>query len=336
MKIRSPWKMLALAAIFVLLLTGCATVPMSTVDPKGPVAAMQLDLMAISLWIMMFVLVLVIGIYTYVVIRFRERPNDNREVKEVGNSKLLEFVWITIPLVLITILAVPTVSMAFKLADIPDDEGTLTVRVVGKQYWWEFQYPDLGITTANEMYIPTGQKIALELTSTDVIHAFWVPKLAGKIDTTPGHITKMWIQADEEGVYAGQCAELCGPGHALMAFNVHAVSPEEFEAWTQAMLNPQNEPTSALSQLGEEVFAQQCASCHAIAGTDYIGTFGPDLTRFAYRETLGAAILENNDENLREWIVNSGSIKPGSTMPPFTHLSDEEIDALIAYMRDLK
>ncbi|MFL5448692.1 MAG: cytochrome c oxidase subunit II [Gemmatimonadales bacterium] len=219
-------------------------------------------------------------------------------------------------------------------------KDALQVRVIGHQWWWELQYRDSvahnWFTTANELHIPVGRPVALELLSTDVIHSFWPPTISQKRDLIPGKDNSLWLQADTAGVYRGQCAEYCGQQHAKMGFLVIAQRPDSFASWLAAQRDTALTPTTQLALRGQEVFlASSCVMCHAIAGTPAGSRVGPDLTHLASRRTLAAGTLPNTRGNLAGWIVNPQSIKPGTRMPP-NQLKPEDLQALLAYLETLK
>lgn len=327
--------LLLLLAVVAFGLVGC-TVEQSIFDPKGPVAEKQLSLVYLSFWIMTGVTIVVAVILIYVIIRYRERKGQEGTPEQVEGNKLLETIWVVIPVILLTILIIPTITTTFELADASVKEDDVEVVVTGKQFWWEFYYPDLGIVTANELHIPTGKKIHLQLEATDVIHSFWVPKLGGKTDTIPGRTNYMWLQADEPGVYSGQCAEYCGASHALMAFEVVAHEEGGFDDWVAQMTQPPSEGMSELAQEGEEIFSQSCASCHAVEATpDTKDMQGPNLANFGNRNKLAAAILDNDRESLKDWIMNPQDIKPGNLMPDL-NINDQQAEALAEYLHSLK
>ncbi|MDR6225841.1 cytochrome c oxidase subunit II [Desmospora profundinema] len=337
-KIWRTARFLTLIALVALVMAGCEEPTMSVLDPKGTVAEKQLGLIQLSVYIMTLVCVVVIGIFVYVLIRFRAKPGDNSIPEQVEGNTKLEILWTVIPIILLAIFAVPTVQKTFSLAEeAPENGDALRVKVTAHQYWWEFEYPDLDITTAQEMVIPTGERVYLELESKDVVHSFWVPKLAGKQDLIPGRTNTMWLDAHEPGVYKGRCAELCGASHALMNFEVIAQEPQEFEQWVEERQNPSSEPQNAQEAAGKEVFTQNCMSCHAIDGTDLktSGDQGPNLAGFGNREKI-AGLLEFNDENLEEWLKHPEEIKPGTYMPSFDYLSDEDMDNLKEYLKSLQ
>ena len=213
----------------------------------------------------------------------------------------------------------------------------MRVRVTGEMWWWRVAYLDeagrVTMHDANEVHIPAGRPVVLELESADVIHSFWVPRLSGKLDMIPGRRNLLRIQADAPGAYGGQCAEYCGGPHALMGFVVVAHSPEGWARW----LASRRSPPAAASHPGAELFASAgCAACHRVRGTAANGLAGPDLSHIASRRTLGAGILPNNRGTLIGWIANSQSIKPGNRMPDYDMLTAEELNALAAWLETLK
>jgi cytochrome c oxidase subunit 2 len=325
------WRLLPLM-VMMLALTGCGEPFLSALDPKGPVAEEQLSLIMLSLYIMMAVFAVVAVIFIYVLIRFRKRPGQDEIPKQVEGSHTLEIIWTVIPIVLLVILAVPTVTLTFDLAE-KQPADSIQVHVTAHQFWWEFEYPDLGITTAQELYIPVGKKIQFHLTADDVKHSFWVPALGGKIDTNPGSTNAKWLQADEVGTYEGLCAELCGASHALMYFKVEAVSQEDFDTWVANLQGYTATPATDSELQGQAIFQQQCISCHAVGKEG--GVVGPNLAGFADRNIL-AGIMDNNEENLAGWIKDPQSYKPGNAMPGFATLKDEELSALVDYLKSLK
>lgn len=217
----------------------------------------------------------------------------------------------------------------------------LGIEVVGEQWWWRVRYLDedgnLDFETANEIRMPTGRRVAFSLTSADVIHAFWVPSLGGKIDMIPGRTTTLTLQADREGVYRGQCAEFCGLQHAKMAFYVIAEAPDRFEQWLASQRRPPDEPVDPFLTRGLDVFLSSgCGACHTIRGTAADGRIGPDLTKVGSRHSLAAGTLPNNTGTLAGWISSSQHLKPGNFMPSFDVLTGPDLRALAAYLDSLK
>ncbi|MFD2925389.1 cytochrome c oxidase subunit II [Halobacillus naozhouensis] len=332
------FRSLILFGALTLFLSGCGVENMTALKPEGYGANLLFDLMMISIAIMLFVFIIVMAIYTFVLIRYRQKKGQEDYIpKQTEGNKALEMIWTVIPIILLLVLAVPTVQATFDLADTgaKNDEDAITIEVTGNQYWWHFNYKGQEITTSQDLYIPTGERVYLDLKSSDVIHSFWVPSIAGKMDTNPGeNVNSMYLEAFEEGVYWGQCAELCGPSHSLMDFKVIAVSPEEFDQWVKDMQNvdPEAEPKTASAKEGQELFNNNCMSCHAI-GSGGAG-IAPNLTNFGNR-TMIAGILEPTKENLVNWIVNPDEIKPGNQMPA-NLVSEEEASKIADYLLQLK
>lgn len=327
-------RLVPLMVLMMLFLTGCNVDSHGALDPKGPVAAKQLELILLSLGIMIGVLVVVFVLFFLVVYRFRRRPGNDGIPEQIEGNHKLEATWTIIPIVLLIVMAIPTVMITFELEEEAQaTEGATIIKVVGKQFWWEFTYPEEGIVTAQDVYIPAGEKIVFELTSTDVQHSFWVPDLAGKLDTNVGgkNINYLYLEADEPGVYKGKCAELCGQGHALMDFKVVALERSEYDAWVESMKTPV--VVTEETQLGAELFDAKCLTCHAIDPST--PSMGPNLNGFADRITL-AGFLDNDTENIVEWIKDPRSLKPGVTMPGFEgDLTDEEILEIAKYLQSL-
>lgn len=287
-----------------------------------------------SLYLMMGVFAVVLAMWGYAIIRFRARKGDNELPAQVTGNHRLEIIWTVVPILLLLFLGYQTVTSAFALGDTPKGP-TFPVKVVAHQFWWEFDYPGLGIVSANELHIPVGQKIELTLNSADVIHSFWVPRLGGKEDLNPGYTNSLWLEASNPGVYPGQCAEFCGAGHALMHFVVIADTPQQFAAWIQKMKHSTTSHSS-LAQEGMKYFSQVgCSTCHAIANTPFTGSIGPNLTALSSRSTIAAGTLPNTAQGLAEWLADPPGVKPGSLMPNL-HLNKTEISALVAFLQGLK
>ena len=225
-------------------------------------------------------------------------------------------------------------------ASLAGEGDPLVVEVTGHQWWWHIRYDDpvpaRQVVTANELHLPVGRTVELKLRSDDVIHSFWVPRLAGKVDMIPGRTNLLRIRADEPGVFRGQCAEFCGLQHAHMAMVVVAHPAAEWERWMEAQRRPAAPPADPVRLRGEEVFLQSsCALCHAVRGSGAFGSAGPDLTHLASRRTLAAGTLPNTTGHLGAWIVDPQQVKPGSHMPP-TELAPDELRALLAYLQGLR
>lgn len=248
---------------------------------------------------------------------------------------MLETVWTVIPIILVLIMGIPTVIYTFDLADTSEASNSINVDVTGNQYWWHFEYADDEVVTSQDLYIPTGEKVYLNMLSSDVIHSFWVPTISGKMDVNPENVNTMYIEAHEEGVYWGKCAELCGPSHSLMDFKVIAVSPEEYEQWITDMqsVDPEAVPEDAVAEEGQELFQNNCMGCHAIGSSP--AAMGPNLTNFGDR-THFAGFLDPTKENLVEWIKDPESLKPGNQMTGKYDVTEDEAEKIADYLLQLK
>ena len=304
--------------------------PPPVFDPAGPYAG-SISLLAWVLLAMAAAVLLIVIAALWIALFGKERLRAR-----LGGTRLIWIAGIAFPIVVLTALLVYGLTLTRSLsAPIAGDE--MRVRIVGEMWWWRVVYLDGDgralAHDANELHIPVGRPVVLELESADVIHSFWVPRLSGKLDMIPGRRNVMRIQADEAGVYGGQCAEYCGGPHALMGFAVIAHAAEDFARVMAARRAPAPRPASAEAARGEGLFMSAgCAACHRIAGTPANGMAGPDLTHVGSRLTLGAGILPNNRGTMIGWIGDSQAIKPGNRMPPYTVLPAEDLRALAAYL----
>ena len=335
------------AGLVLATLAACTTDnPQSTFDTLGPVARSQATIFYIIMYAGLVVFALVMALIIYATIRYRRRYTD-RDPEQIQGNHLLEITWTVIPALLLIAVAVPTINALFDNSVSPDPDA-LTVRATANQWWFEFEIEELGVVTANELHIPVGEVINLDLEATDVIHSFWVPKLAGKVDMIPNNTNTMWMQADEEGVFLGQCAEFCGESHANMRFRVVAHSREDFDAWVEEQLADAVVPSDPLAQQGHDLFMSvevECWSCHTVRGSAIAyGDVGPDLTHFASRMHMASGIMDNTHENLVRWLTDPNEIKPGNVMSrdgsvyndPARALTEPQIAALAAYLRSLE
>ena len=349
-------------ATLALLLAACSRgLPQSSLEPAGPRAETIDGLFQIVFWIAVGVFVLVEGAIVYISIRYRRRKGreETQPVQIHGNNRL-EILWTIVPALLLAGLAFPTISTIFDLSRRPAGDDVLQVTVVGHQWWWEFQYPDLNIVTANELHIPVDTPVDLRLEAKEtpgglagfddagqpipenaipVIHSFWVPRLSGKQDLVPGRIERMSMEASAPGTYLGQCAEFCGISHANMRLRVVADTAEDFDAWVESMKAQPGEPEPGSpaaegAQLFQSFGSGSCLACHAIdpsAGN----AVGPNLAHLASRETFGSGLFELNEENLARWLENPRAMKPGVVMPDYG-LSEEQAEAIAAYLLTLE
>jgi len=257
--------------------------------------------------------------------------------KRLGGDRTIWIGGVGFPVVVLTALLVWGLWLTSHLQATAPKGDEMRVRVTGEMWWWRVAYLDSdgrpAIQDANELHIPVGQPILLELESADVIHSFWVPRLAGKMDMIPGRRNLLRIQADQPGTYGGLCAEYCGGPHALMGFVVVAHTPDSFARWRAARLAP---PVPVAGEGAALFLSSGCAACHTIRGTAANGIAGPDLSHVGARRTLGAGILPNNRGTLAGWIADSQTLKPGNRMPNYKQLRPEDLNALAEYMESLK
>ncbi len=339
MKIGRAHLRTVLLVVFALLNAGCAAkdAPLDWLRPAGPIARDIGNLWTIVFYSAVAVFFLVEGAIVYALIRFRHKKGDDTLPKQTHGNTRLEIGWTIAPAVLLAVLAIPTLSGIFALAE--EKPNSLQITVTGHQWWWEYEYKDQKVVAANELHIPINRRVRLALESEDIIHSYWVPALAGKQDVVPGRTNYLNIEADRVGEFAGTCVEFCGLSHANMRLKVFAHSPEDFDRW---IADQKAAPATAtgLAAKGKTVLeAKQCISCHTIQGTKATGATAPDLSHFAGRTTFAGGIFVNNEENLRRWLADAPSEKPGSKMPAGIAemgLTDDDITALIAYLQSLE
>ncbi len=290
----------------------------SALNPQGPDAA----LVAEFSWVMfagaalIFAAVMALALYAV----FGSRTGAARL------SARLLVVGGGIVFTTVTLFALLIYSLARAAALHPAGENALRIEVTGEQWWWRVRYPEF--ETANEIRVPVGRPVELVLRSADVIHSFWVPVLAGKLDMIPGRANVLRVRADRPGQYRGQCAEYCGGPHAWMALYFVALEPAQYEQWAAAQRQPATQ--------SNELFAANCAACHTVRGTPAAGALGPDLTHVGSRLSIAAGLLPNNAGALAGWITSSQHLKPGNLMPQFQHFRGEELRSLAAYLEELK
>jgi len=309
----------------------------SALNPHGPIAR---SIVTHTWWLLAISIAVYVVVMAALLIALARRRRESDDLPAT-TSRLTRNVGVAVVLTVLTLIGIAASSVvAGRGLYSPSGAGAITVDVVGHQWWWDFQYHDVTpsdvFTSPNELHIPVGVPVVIKAMSTDVIHSFWVPNLMGKRDLIPGIVTNTWIQADEPGVYRGQCAEFCGHQHAHMALNVVAEPMDEFLTWIQHQREPAAEPSTDLERRGQQVFLQSpCVTCHAIRGTDAGSHVGPELTHVASRLTLAAGTLPNARGHLAGWIANSQSIKPGNRMPP-NPLAPDDLQAVLAYVRSLR
>lgn len=281
------------------------------------------------------VLLVVVAFLGATIIRGIRERNLSEEPPQIHGNVALEVTWTVVPLLILAFLLVLTVNSIYRLSGYAAPENALEVNVYGQQYWWEFQYADSGIVTANELVVPVGQAVKLNLRSRDVMHSFWLPQFAGKTDLVPGNNRVQWFTPDQEGLYYGQCAELCGDSHANMRLRIIALAPDEYAQWEQAANMPAEVSSEQLVQQGSQLFISKgCINCHAVQGVNTYNRVGPDLSHIGSRTSIGAGILANNHDNMVRWLRYTNVVKPGVRMPNLG-LNQEEAEAISAYLSDL-
>jgi len=319
-------------ALLVLPLAGCTGIQ-SALDPHGP-DAQQIASIA---WILFgggaAIFAAVAALAGYALIAKPERR------AWASGTKLIIGAGVVFPVVALSALLIYTFGVAGAMVG-AKASTPLKIAVTGEMWWWRVHYLDASgrplLVTANEIHIPVGRPIELSLSTADVLHSFWLPNLAGKLDMIPGRVNVLRFTADQVGVSRGQCAEYCGAQHAKMAFYVVAKEPPEFEAWLTAQRAPAAVPRSEQHARGSALFMVHCAACHAIRGTPAAGLSGPDLTHIGSRVSLAAGILPNNAGTLAGWIASSQHLKPENRMPSFPLFSGAQLAALAAYLESLQ
>lgn len=314
----------------------------SIFSPAGTPAHSIFGLSMLVLSITGAIFIVVGGLLLYALLRYRHRAGDANALQEppqIYGSNQIELSWTVIPILIVVMLFLATARIILATQDAPKPANALDVTVIGHQFWWEYRYPKLGIVTANELHIPVSEAkhptpTYLTMSSADTDHSFWVPRLAGKMDLIPNRVNTMWLDPESPGLYLGQCAQYCGTQHAKMLLRVYADTPAQFAAWAAHQQQPAVEDSSAAE--GRNVFQHTaCISCHAVAGTVATGTFGPDLTHVASRDTIASGAVPLTQANLRAFVDNPAQFKPGALMPAM-HLNDHDLDAVTAYLLTLK
>ncbi len=345
--------------------------PTTIFSPDSTPARSIFGLSLFVLSITGLIFISITALLLYALFRFRARPGDDSEPPQVFGSTQIELGWTIIPLLIIVVLFLGTTRVIFAIQDARKPAAAVNVVVIGHQFWWEFRYPDYNVVSANELHVPvsdahSSRPTFMKLTSADVVHSFWLPRLAGKTDLIPNRVNEMWIDPQTVGLFEGQCAQFCGIEHAKMLLRVYVDTPEQFQAWiaTQQKLAAGTSSRASASQgnvadnssdgtnslpvstttaaspaspqspaeVGRQVFEHNaCINCHTIRGTVADGRFGPDLTHLMSRHTIAAGAATNTADNLKRWIADPSTLKPGALMPPM-HLTDEQNAQITNYL----
>lgn len=308
--------------------------------PQGTPAHSIYGLSMLVLGICAGIFLIVGGMLLFALIRYRHRRGYTvREPAQIYGSNQIELSWTVIPILIVVMLFLSTARIIFVNQSAPKPAKALDVVVIGHQYWWEYRYPKLGVVTANELHVPVSNPqhplpTYLTMSSADTDHSFWVPRLAGKMDVIPNKINVMWIDPEQAGLYLGQCAQYCGVQHAKMLIRVYADTPDQFAAWVANQKKTAVEDPAVAE--GRAVFEHNaCANCHTISGTSGHGIFGPDLSHVASRSTIASGAVINNSQNLRAFIDDPATFKPGALMPAM-HLNNHDLDAVTKYLTTLR
>jgi cytochrome c oxidase subunit II len=321
----------------------------SALDPAGTQASEISSLWWLYFWILIAIFILVLICICIAITRAGRKPVHSQpnepppEPSPTTDRRIFVVVTTCVAATVIVLFALLFIDIfaSRSVYALSSEAHPLSLKIIGHQWWWEVQYQDPDqpsniMTTANEIHVPVGRVVRLELTSTDVIHSFWVPNISGKKDLIPGHPTKTWLKADKAGTFRGQCAEFCGHQHAHMRMEFVAESPEDFKQWLAQARQNARPPSTASEQRGQQVFlANQCIMCHNIEGTPARASTGPDLTHFGSRTMLAAGSFPNTRGYLAGWIANPQNIKPAVKMPP-NDLSSDDLNALVDYLESLK
>jgi len=323
----------ATSLLVVTALTACGKSP-SMLSPHSPEARS----IAATWWLMF---VMATGVYVIVmalvfVAATRRAPAISEDKRRRFDNRFIVIGGLVVPGIILGITAVATVDVANELSPAAEAaQAPVRITVVGEQWWWRIDYPDAGVVTANEIHVPVGQKVDIELTSDNVIHSLWIPELNGKEDLVPGQLNHLRFTADKVGRYEGRCAEFCGIQHAHMQFVVFVDSANDYQSWLAAN-TAVPAPTESLAEAGRRLFeSSSCAGCHTVRGTTAEGTTGPDLTHVGSRGTLAAGTVDNTPDGMAEWLRHTQTLKHGALMPQVP-LTDEQVSELVAYLEGLR
>lgn len=332
----------ALVLFISILSSGCIGTP-AMLQPASDNATQISNLTQSILVIAAAVFIIVEGLLIFTSFRYRKRPNAPLP-RQVSGNTALEIGWTAFPAIVLAIVFALTLGTLIAIDTPPAQAGapasnassSVNVLIIGHQWWWEIQYPDLGIITANEMHVPANANIIMKLQSNDVIHSFWVPQIGRKLDAIPGRINTNWFRSGNPGRYDGQCAEFCGAEHALMHVQIVVDTPDQFQAWVNDQKAPIPTNLTGQAAVGEQMFlAASCTACHTIKGTKAQGQIGPDLTHFASRAKFAGGSFDNIPANVSDWIQHPRELKPGTVMPDLGIMPNMG-DTITSFLETLK
>ncbi|MEP7287878.1 MAG: cytochrome c oxidase subunit II [Chloroflexota bacterium] len=316
-------------------LSSCAGSP-TFLQSASPIADAQASLYRTLLVMSAGVFIVVEGLLVINIVWFRKNPAREITPSQRYRDVVVEAVYTIIPVVIVVVIFAMTINTMQTIAAPAEQPGDLNIDVRGHQWWWEFDYPDLGIITAHELHIPVGKNVFITLNSADVIHSFWVPQLAGKTDVFPDVTNHMWLRGDTVGAYHGQCSEYCGLNHANMRFTVYVDTPQDYQAWVANQQKPPVEPQDDLQKQGHTLIVNGiCGSCHLL-GEDGPEHVAPSLTHLFSRKGFAGETYDLNAENIRKWLTDNQAMKPGNDMIHVKNLPQSQINALVAYLTQLK
>jgi len=324
---------IALWAGLGLIMDGCAPSP-TFLSPASLIADNEAALYKDILLESILILALVVGALLWILVRDRDRGENKLTPPQIYGK----LAFVAVPVLLIVLLdGMDFVWMAKTMRAVAAPAALtqdINVHVIGHRWWWEYDYSDLGIKTANELHIPIGATVQITLDSVDVIHSFWVPQLTGKTDVIPGQTNHMWITASQSGVFIGQCAEFCGTEHALMRLKAVVDSQADFDVWVANQQKPVPEPQTVDEKAGYQLVTSLCASCHSLNPSESEFKTGPNLAHLFSRSTFAGATYDLTEENIRRWLQDTQAMKPNNDMN--LKLAPQEIDQILAYLKLLK
>ncbi|MDQ2745030.1 MAG: cytochrome c oxidase subunit II [Chloroflexota bacterium] len=311
--------------------------------PWAPLTPHSSEMLQIShlFWVMLalsaIIFVGVTGAVLYSAFKFSAKPGDEGEPSQVYGDRRVEIAWTLVPFLILIVAFGFTVDYIHNINTPPSGSHPLNINAIGHQWWWEFDYPTLGVTTADEVHVPAGVPLHFHVQSYDVIHSFWVPELQRQIDANPGQDNAVFAEMSTPGTYDGMCYEYCGEAHAWMKFRLVVQTKRTFSDWIKHERTAAATPTTGLQKLGQRIFLHTtCVNCHAITGTSAGGAVGPNLTHLGSRWTVGAGAAPMTTSALEQWINDPNYFKPGVNMPPYPFMSQKQLRALAAYLISLK